>query len=214
MDYGEALKLIGGLSKPSKMPGYSWSISAEKCITGAKLAEIEGTVCSGCYALKGNYRFSNVKEAQERRLAAVNHPEFVTAFVKVLTETYGRMRKRETRFRWLDAGDLQNVSMLEKINEIARQTPQLHHWLPTRELKLVREFLRINGQFSANLVVRVSANKVGERPNRAPFGLPLATVGRDTDEKLHQCPALLYQDGKCLDCNICWTSTDVNYPVH
>ena len=60
MQYLDALQAVGGLGKPSKMPWWSWSISATECITGSKLAEVEGTVCSGCYALKGNYRFANV----------------------------------------------------------------------------------------------------------------------------------------------------------
>ena len=43
---------IGTLSNPDKMPAYSWGISAKRCITGTKLAEQDGTVCSKCYANK------------------------------------------------------------------------------------------------------------------------------------------------------------------
>ena len=39
------------------MPGKSISLSAEKCITGSKLAKIKDTVCEDCYALKGAYRY-------------------------------------------------------------------------------------------------------------------------------------------------------------
>jgi DNA topoisomerase-2 len=35
------------------MPGFSYNLPATKCITGAKLVKIPGSVCSGCYALKG-----------------------------------------------------------------------------------------------------------------------------------------------------------------
>ena len=58
----QALDIVGGLSAPSKMPCSSYSISATRCVTGSKLAKIEGTVCHNCYALKGNYiRYAKTK---------------------------------------------------------------------------------------------------------------------------------------------------------
>lgn len=218
MQYLEALKAIGGLGKPSKMPWWSWSISATNCITGSKLAAVEGTTCSGCYALKGNYRFSNVVEAQERRLAAVDDPAFVDNFVIVLNHLYTHQRRErspgvvENRFRWFDAGDLQSVEMLQKIVEIAERTPQLSHWLPTRELPVVRAFLAQGGRFPPNLVVRTSSPKLGVAPKSRPFELPVSTVGVDT-EAFSQCPAA-QQDNKCGSCDTCWTPADVNYHYH
>ncbi len=65
-------KEIGGLSEPSKMPGYSFSLPAiVTCPIGAKLAAIPGTPCSGCYALKGAYAWKPVREAQARRYALI-----------------------------------------------------------------------------------------------------------------------------------------------
>src|SRR5690606_11986685 len=179
----------------SKMPFWSWSISATECITGSKLNKLEGTTCSSCYALKGNYRFNNVAEAQARRLAGAAHPDFVEAFVTVLTRLHANQRRErspgvpENRFRWFDAGDLQSVEMLEKIVEIARRTPQLSHWLPTRELPIIRAFLAAGGNFPNNLVVRVSSPKVGVAPKQRPFDLPVSTVGVNGDPTKSQCPA-------------------------
>lgn len=195
------------------MPWWSWSISATTCHTGQKLAQVEGTVCSGCYALKGNYRFQNVVEAQARRLAASTHPDFVDAFVIVLTRLHKASRKGENRFRWFDAGDLQSVDMLRRIVQIAERTPQIRHWLPTRELDILREFFKEGGTLPPNLVVRTSTPLVGVMPNGRSFELPLATVGVDLDD-LHQCPALLEQGNRCLACDHCWTDQDVNYPLH
>ena len=48
----DAVKITHTLSKPGKMPGPAYSISAKNCITGAKLAKVPGSVCAGCYALK------------------------------------------------------------------------------------------------------------------------------------------------------------------
>ena len=36
----EAETAVGGLSAPSKMPSYAWSISAKRCNTGSKLAKV------------------------------------------------------------------------------------------------------------------------------------------------------------------------------
>ena len=63
----EAIKITGGLSTPSKMPGPAHNLPAAACKTGAKLAQIPGSVCSGCYALKGRYRFNNVQKTEERK---------------------------------------------------------------------------------------------------------------------------------------------------
>ena len=57
MKTSEALKIVGGLSKPSKMPGWAYGLPAAECKTGSKLAQVPGSVCSGCYALKGCYVF-------------------------------------------------------------------------------------------------------------------------------------------------------------
>ena len=67
----EANEIVGGLSAPGKMPCPSINLPAVACVTGAKLAQVPGTTCHGCYALKGRYRFQNVKDAMARRLAAL-----------------------------------------------------------------------------------------------------------------------------------------------
>lgn len=219
MIYGDALKLIGGLSHPSKMPWWAWSISANDCITGGKLAQVEGTICNSCYALKGNYRFSNVVAAHERRKQVIGHPDFVEAFVVVLSNLHAKTRKTkmngevENRFRWMDSGDIQSVEMLRNINEVARRTPQIDHWLPTRELQMVKEFLR-GDTFAPNLIVRISTAKVGDRPTKQPLGLPYASVDAAPTENLHVCPAREHQGNRCLDCDRCWTTANVDYPLH
>jgi bacteriocin-like protein len=39
MNKDELKQITGGLSKPSKMPGFSYNLPATKCITGAKLVK-------------------------------------------------------------------------------------------------------------------------------------------------------------------------------
>ena len=57
----EAELAVGNLSRPSKMPSYAWSISARRCNVGSKLAKVKGSVCEGCYALKGRYMLAILK---------------------------------------------------------------------------------------------------------------------------------------------------------
>ena len=81
----EAIEITGGLSKPSKMPGPAHNLPAKRCITGAKLVKVPGSVCAGCYALKGRYRFKNVQDALNRRLKALEDPRWVEAMVTLVT---------------------------------------------------------------------------------------------------------------------------------
>ena len=220
MTFKYAEKLIGGLSKPSKMPWYSWSTPAEKCITGSKLRQVENSTCSSCYALKGCYVFPVVQEALERRFSAIDHPKFEEAFTLVLSTLYKRGRKtylqdgksvKENRFRWHDSGDIQSVKHLVAINNIAKNTPFLDHWLPTREAGFVKEFLDNGNKLAPNLTLRISATMIGQNYKKRPMDLPYSTV--DVPE-LQQCVAY-QQEGKCLDCRACWDQDkDINYPLH
>ncbi len=63
--------------------------------------------------------------------------------------------------RWHDSGDLQSVEHLEKIIEVCRRTPQIQHWLPTRELAILRA---CRERIPANLTIRVSATMIDGLP--------------------------------------------------
>ena len=84
MKTSEALKLVGGLSKPSKMPGWAYGLPAKECKTGSKLRLVKDSVCYNCYALKGCYVFKVVQEAQYKRLKAIRHPDWVQAMALLI----------------------------------------------------------------------------------------------------------------------------------
>src|SRR5690606_140377 len=146
-----AWELVGGLSRPSKMPGYAYGLPAKECKVGAKLVGIPGSVCNGCYALKGNYRLNNLQRPQYRRLESLSHPRWTEAMIFLMHSLDVRW------FRWHDSGDLQSPSHLEKIATIAQATPHVRFWLPTREKAFVYTYLKRHGSFPENLVVRLSA---------------------------------------------------------
>ena len=125
----EATAITGGLSKPNKMPGPSINLPASQCITGRKLVKVPGSTCSGCYALKGRYRFQNVKDAMARRLAKLHDPRWIEAMVTLVTG--------QPVFRWHDSGDVQSVQHLKNIFEVCKRTAGTLHWLPTREARFL-----------------------------------------------------------------------------
>lgn len=209
MQYKEALANIGGLSKTSKMPGFSWSISALVCPTGSKLRGVKGSTCENCYAMKGMYRFPNVKQSHERKLEALKTDEFVPSFIFVLNNLYDKNPEKHKWFRWHDSGDLQNIEHLVKINDICLATPNINHWLPTREFKIVGDFLKKYDK-ADNLLIRMSAVMVGQG---LKTDLPYSTVGYDGEE-VKDCPAYS-QGGMCGDCRACWDENiNINYPLH
>ena len=194
----EAKEITGGLSKPSKMPGPAYNLPAAACQTGAKLAQIPGTVCHGCYALKGRYRFTNVKTALARRLEALGHPDWIKAMTVLI--------KGEKFFRWHDSGDLQSVAHLKAIFEVCNNTPETRHWLPTREAR----YLPLNhDSIPKNLTIRFSSHKINQPPLKSwPWTSTVST--RDSS-----CPAQL-QNNNCKDCRACWDRkiSNVTYPKH
>jgi hypothetical protein len=110
----DALKLVGGLSKPSKMPGWAYGTPAKECKTGSRLRYVIGSTCEKCYALKGCYVFKVVQEAQYRRLASIKHLHWVRAMVHLISS------KKSKFFRWHDSGDVQDLKHLAKIFKVAR----------------------------------------------------------------------------------------------
>ena len=154
MNTKEAWTLVGGLSKPSKMPGWSIGIPAKECKTGKKLRQIKNSVCEGCYALKGCYVFKVVQEAQYKRLEAIQHPDWVLAMATLINS------KKPDVFRWHDSGDVQDVDHLNKIFEVCRLTPSKRHWMPTREA-WIKDHMH---KAPANLVVRFSSPMVDQGP--------------------------------------------------
>ena len=206
MTTADLLASVGGLSKPSKMPGYAYGLSANLCKVGSLLRRVKNSTCGSCYALKGMYVFPVVKQAHARRLEKISDP----LWVAYMTELISRKSKKVPYFRWHDSGDLQSVEHLSKIVQIANNLPGINFWLPTREMAMVKEFLAGN-KFPANLNVRVSAPMIGRAPEKIS-----GTTGSSVDNpSAFQCPAPK-QGNSCLDCRACWLKKvpEVSYSKH
>ena len=207
----EAEAIAGTLSKPGKMPCHATSIPASKCKTGAKLVKVKNSVCFGCYALDGHYRFSNVQNALQRRLDGITHPDWVDAMVTLITAT------KNDHFRWHDSGDINSLDHLKNIVSVCVHTPEVNHWLPTRDYKFVAQYRKLHGNFPGNLTVRLSTHMIDKppikfRPIPGLSTLPTSTVVTTSD---YTCKSS-DQGNKCLDCRDCWNSTirNISYRYH
>jgi len=188
MKTNEALKLVGGLSKPSKMPGWAYGLPAAECKTGSKLVDVTGSTCEGCYANKGCYVFPVVQAAQYRRLAAIENPLWVEAMVTLINS------KKSKWFRWHDSGDIQSPEHLKKIYQVCELTPETRHWLPTREA-WTKKYLKNK---PANLVLRFSMPMVDQEAAESWSNTSTVVSGKG-----RTCPAP-DQNNECGDCRACW----------
>lgn len=200
----DAKRITGGLSFPSKMPCPAYSLPAYECKTGSILRTIPNSTCSACYALKGHYRFRNVRNATERRLAAIRSADWVDAMVLLI--------RNYVYFRWHDSGDIQDLEHLIKICDVARRTPDTKHWLPTRERSIVNTYLAQH-TVPDNLIIRISATLIDNEPPDTP--LPTSTVHHTSDPVGHACPAR-QQNNECGLCRACWNPAiaNVSYQKH
>lgn len=205
----EAINILGGgLTTTSKMPCKSFNLPAWECKTGSKLAKVKGTVCYDCYAMKGNYqRFPAIKQGQYKRLDALFNAGWVDAMVNIIE------KEKNNYFRWHDAGDIQSKNHFKNICDVAKKTPHILHWIPTREHKIVNDFVKDGNTIPDNLIVRISATKVdGKPPSNA---MHTSTVHKDKEAIGFACPSSL-QDGKCQDCRACWDTSikNISYKKH
>ena len=196
----EANKITGGLTYTSKMPGPSYNTPASRCLTGAKLRKVKNSVCSSCYALKGNYkRFPKVEEALERRFKSLKRSAWVIAMSTLI--------QKHKYFRWHDAGDLQSLKHLQNIFEVCRLTPDTNHWMPTREARILNQV--DPDTIPTNLIIRMSSHMIDQAPVK--FWLWTSTV----TTKKATCPAPK-QGNKCKNCRACWDRSvaTVSYGKH
>jgi hypothetical protein len=224
---GRANAIIGtDLGAASKMPGRTFGLSAHDCRTGGKLHDVPDSICSGCYALKGRYVMANVDAAHRTRMEALRQaladPDRADLWVLAMATRIRSACKGEPYFRWHDSGDLQSTEHLELIVRVCRATPDVRHWLPTRERGFVAEYIRRHGLIrrqAPNLTVRLSDAMVDQDHRRALPGT--RTSGAHTNDAAarsqgaHVCPAPR-QENSCGACRACWNPrvNHVSYHVH
>ena len=199
----------GGISNfNKKMPGYTYGLSAKRCRTGAKLVKIPGSTCNGCYAMKANYFYPSVKLGHSRRLRSINNKTWTAAMILLINHY------EKNYFRWHDSGDVQTVDHLRKICAVAAGTPNIKHWLPTRETRILKEFKEAGGVIPSNLVIRLSATMVNGAPGKSHEHS--STVHVAGVAPIGEACSASKQGGRCLACRSCWNSDirNISYEKH
>ena len=202
---------IGSLSNPSKMPSFAWGIPIEYCVTGSKLALVDGTICKKCYAGKGCYVFPVVKAMYQKRYEALGLPEWVDYMAELITQKYKNLDKSRRFHRWFDSGDIQSYEHLMKIFEVCELTPHIKYWLATREYQIIDKITEKD--VPKNLCLRVSTTKVDSPQPK--FWKWTSGVHKDKKAIGHECPSQT-QDNKCGSCRACWSHKvkQVSYKEH
>lgn len=218
----DARVIAGSLGAPSKMPGASYGLPIAACNVGARLRaqgpgmNAAGYVnpCGDCYAAKGTYRTfaKNVLPAQAKRLASIDDERWVGAMVVLIRAA----TRKVPYFRWHDSGDLQSAEHLSKIADIARQLPDVSFWLPTREARLVRDWLPTN-VCPANLAIRVSAMATPSARSLEAGRLFSTVSTASVPDGAQRCPASEPdKPSECGDCRACWDPSVqwIDYHAH
>src|SRR5210317_2437650 len=142
------------ISKVGKLNSRSWSLEALETCPASKGSDGELVpACKGCYAVGGNYRFKNVKEARSHNKRDWQRAEWVADMIEELDA--------DRYFRWFDSGDMYSLGLAEKIYQICKATPWTKHWIPTRMHKF-KKFRAIIDKLNAldNVVVRLSSDGI------------------------------------------------------
>lgn len=212
----QAQAIAHSLSQTSKMPCASYGLPPEACITGSKLRQVAGSICSHCYACKGSYQmYKAIKPAQNARLASITHPLWSAAMVKLISSSTSNFGAVNKLFRWHDSGDLQSVAHLARIVAIARALPSFKFWMPTREVAILQAYERMGLTIPKNLIIRVSAAKVD-----APAPIYLTGFGSTAHTSSPRPGAIecsaYKRGGECGKCRMCFNTkiAAVSYPLH
>ena len=159
--------------------------------------------------MKGRYRFRNVKDALERRQQSLKDPRWVDAMVVLVTH----YSKKVPFFRWHDSGDLQGPDHLKNIFAVCEATPEVQHWMPTREVKMLKGIQP--EVVPKNLIIRVSSHMIDQGPVKS---WPWASTVITRDHPWYgatsvMCPAP-NQGNECGSCRQCWNRDIVNVSYH
>ena len=213
MTKSAAAVVCGSITQTTKMPCKSYSLPIVACVTGYRMAQIEGSICSKCYAGAGNYKLyqNNVEPAQHARLVSLSDPYWISGMVAHIGT--------DTLFRWHDSGDLQSVDHLRQITLVALATPHCKHWLPTREYSMVKQYIDQYGAIPSNLIIRLSA-MYPDVPVKVPAsmvgvqGISTSNVHTKGSAPSGQRCVAPDQKGECRDCQACWSDVTVSYELH
>ena len=177
----------------SKLGGQIYSINLPAVVT----CRPDAPCFKGCYARKGNWTFTNVKNSLESNLEAYkSNPDLF--FESVAAQTV------LTRFcRWHSSGDIVDMKYFEGMCKVARKNKDTHYLCFTKKYEIINEFLSKGKRIPKNLSIVFSAwdNWIPENP----YSLPMTSVYGDKFNNELIPKDAIPCGGKCENCQACWT---------
>ena len=205
------------LSGTSKMPCKSWSLPAwETCPSARSENGKPVDACAHCYALQGAYQWKEATELRAYNLENWKLNTWIEDMVVLITKEGKRNKKN--LFRWFDSGDIYCLDLALKIEQVIKATPNIRHWIPTRQYKdkKVKPVLdRINQL--PNAVARFSSDSVKGVILDSVYNSTITQNANDikSSKGVSICGAYK-RKGKCESCSACWDKriNTIVYPLH
>jgi len=153
--------------------------------------------CSkGCYATRGNFCFSNVKNSHLRNLDIYkNDPTFYFDSIRLASAL-------SKYFRWHSAGDIVDEQYFVGMVKVARQNKDTNFLCFTKKYEIINEYLNSGKRIPKNLTTVFSNwdNFVCENP----FNLPTTWVwAKEFNNEIIPKTSIPCA-GKCYQCQACW----------
>jgi|TARA_Y100000310_G_scaffold297961_1_gene331409 hypothetical protein len=181
-------KKAAKLSKPSKMPCYSWSLQAgTKCVIN----------CKYCYAKRGNYKYPSVVNAMTNR----DNDWRLNNWVERMTIAL----EGERYFRWFDSGDLYCQELINKIVSVCIATTDTKHLILTKAY--LNPKLKLNSLANLdNVVLRYSTVEIDNLNELTKHNATVVTKYIPTIKSTINCPVGVNKDKHtCGNCRACWS---------
>lgn len=132
------------LAETKPMPSRSTSYPTQVCATGRHLRSDPDSTCYGCYAEGFTYNSDNTARRQLQSYHDMLQDP-MDYHLQLASQVPTESREGLPVFRHLDSGDLHSPEHLAMLLDMATLTPDIVHWIPTREFGMVNKLLASRG---------------------------------------------------------------------
>lgn len=167
-----------------------------------------------CYAMKGRFRFSGVKDGM-----AANYELYQKDPARYFDEIRSSIDNgfvSYSYFRWHAAGDIVDEQYLRGMIQVANSLPRTSFLAFTKKYELVNWYIANVGDIPSNLNIVFSA--WGDLKFENPYSLPVAYVRFKEPSMNVAIPATAVEcSGNCTTCLKCWgikTGESVVFNIH
>lgn len=173
----------------------------------AKCAEQGG----GCYALKGHWLYTNVRNTVWNNLYAYRQNP------KLFFDTITIDTALASFVRWFSSGDIVDTEFLKGMCCVARKNKGVKYLCFTKKYELVNEFLDNGGKIPSNLKIIFSTwgNFIPENPHNLPmtyvrFSEKSSSLSKEKKKEVIEMNSKIPESaipctGACYKCQACWS---------